>query len=260
MRLSLWGTGIRDEEGPGVVALSRRTRTGPHTPCAPCPLHSSFQLERVLALIHLVALNSAPLNSGTSNLRLRASSDQDQVLGRCGFGKGGDGAGVLPGSWTWERECGRGAGRGSACGRRARGRKAGSQPGRADWQRRRSSAGPARAPAALDSSCGMSGPQPAAAPRLGSDKQAGGPAEAMVGAREKGPRLGQRLPSIVVEPSELGAVESGELRWPPEGAQRASAQSQAAAAPSPRPPGESPGEAPDGERASSTGQVPCSQP
>uniref|UniRef100_A0A8C2SFW7 LBH domain-containing protein n=1 Tax=Capra hircus TaxID=9925 RepID=A0A8C2SFW7_CAPHI len=105
----------------------------------------------------------------------------------------------------------------------------------------------------------MSGPQPAAAPRLGSDKQAGGPAEAMVGAREKGPRLGQRLPSIVVEPSELGAVESGELRWPPEGAQRASAQSQAAAAPSPRPPGESGGD-PDGERASSTGQVPCSQP
>ena len=107
MRLSLWGTGIRDEEGPGVVALSRRTRTGPHTPCAPCPLHSSFQLERVLALIHLVALNSAPLNSGTSNLRLRASSDQDQVLGRCGFGKGGDGAGVLPGSWTWELRQGR---------------------------------------------------------------------------------------------------------------------------------------------------------
>uniref|UniRef100_A0A8C0D007 LBH domain-containing protein n=1 Tax=Balaenoptera musculus TaxID=9771 RepID=A0A8C0D007_BALMU len=34
----------------------------------------------------------------------------------------------------------------------------------------------------------------------------------------KGPRMGQRLPSIVVEPSEAGAVESGELRWPPEGA------------------------------------------
>lgn len=55
------------------------------------------------------------------------------------------------------------------------------------------------------------------------------PLQAVVGAWEKGPRLGQRLPSIVVEPSELGAVESGELRWPPEGAQRASAQSQAAA-------------------------------
>lgn len=55
------------------------------------------------------------------------------------------------------------------------------------------------------------------------------PLQAMVGAWEKGPRLGQRLPSIVVEPSELGAVESGELRWPPEGIQRGSSQSQAAA-------------------------------
>ncbi|KAM7230469.1 hypothetical protein CapIbe_017959 [Capra ibex] len=183
------------------------------------------------------------------------------------------------------RACYLGAGPGSASvdegpgegalvgGERAGGRRGASQGARTG-SGGADSAGPARAPAALDSSCGMSGPQPAAAPRLGSDKQAGGPAEAMVGAREKGPRLGQRLPSIVVEPSELGAVESGELRWPPEGAQRASAQSQAAAgdspvqmwpqawhtAPSPRPPGESPGEAPDGERASSTGQVPCSQP
>ncbi|XP_043345302.1 LBH domain-containing protein 2 isoform X2 [Cervus canadensis] len=108
----------------------------------------------------------------------------------------------------------------------------------------------------------MSGPQPAAAPELGPDKEAGGPAaEAMVGAREKGPRLGQRLPSIVVEPSELGAVESGELRWPPEGAQRGSARSQADADPSPRPPG-APGEAPadaDDERASSAGQAPCAR-
>lgn len=32
----------------------------------------------------------------------------------------------------------------------------------------------------LDSSCSMSGPQPAAAPKLGSDKQAGGPAEVCV--------------------------------------------------------------------------------
>uniref|UniRef100_A0A8C6DBU2 LBH domain containing 2 n=1 Tax=Moschus moschiferus TaxID=68415 RepID=A0A8C6DBU2_MOSMO len=87
----------------------------------------------------------------------------------------------------------------------------------------------------------------------------GGLGEAMVGAREKDPRLGQRLPSIVVEPSELGAVESGELRWPPEGAHRGSAQSQAAAAPSPRPPGargEAPGDA-DGERASSTARPPA---
>lgn len=53
--------------------------------------------------------------------------------------------------------------------------------------------------------------------------------QAAVGAREKGPRLPQRLPSIVVEPSEVGAVESGELRWPPEGAQRGSPQSQATA-------------------------------
>ncbi|XP_061251435.1 LBH domain-containing protein 2 isoform X1 [Bos javanicus] len=114
-----------------------------------------------------------------------------------------------------------------------------------------------------DGSCSMSGPRPAAAPKLGPDKEAGGPAaEAMVGAREKGPRLGQRLPSIVVEPSELGVVESGELRWPPEGSQRGSAQTQAAAAPSPRPPG-APGEAPadtDGECANSTGQAPCAQP
>lgn len=53
--------------------------------------------------------------------------------------------------------------------------------------------------------------------------------QAVVAAQEKGARLGQRLPSIVVEPSEVGAVESGELRWPPEGAQRGPPQSQAAA-------------------------------
>lgn len=33
---------------------------------------------------------------------------------------------------------------------------------------------------------------------------------------ERGPKLSKRLPSIVVEPSETGDVESGELRWPPE--------------------------------------------
>ncbi|XP_073923205.1 LBH domain-containing protein 2 isoform X3 [Castor canadensis] len=59
-----------------------------------------------------------------------------------------------------------------------------------------------------------------------------------VGAWEKVPRLGQRLPSIVVEPSETGAVESGELRWPPEGTQRGAPQNQAAAAPSQSLPGE----------------------
>lgn len=56
------------------------------------------------------------------------------------------------------------------------------------------------------------------------------PLQAVVGAREKGPRLGQRLPSIVSVGQRLECGgEGGELRWPPEGAQRASAQSQAAA-------------------------------
>lgn len=53
--------------------------------------------------------------------------------------------------------------------------------------------------------------------------------QAAVGAREKGPRLGPRLPSIVVEPSEAGTVESGELRWPPEGTLRGAPQNQAVA-------------------------------
>ncbi|XP_041132582.1 protein LBH-like [Polyodon spathula] len=30
------------------------------------------------------------------------------------------------------------------------------------------------------------------------------------------PKLSRRLPSVVVEPSETGEVESGELRWPPD--------------------------------------------
>ncbi|EHB01378.1 hypothetical protein GW7_18862 [Heterocephalus glaber] len=55
----------------------------------------------------------------------------------------------------------------------------------------------------------------------------GGPAgKAAAGAWEKGPGLGPRLPSIVVEPSEVGAVESGELCWPPEGTRRGAPQSQ----------------------------------
>uniref|UniRef100_A0A8C0S7H7 LBH domain containing 2 n=1 Tax=Canis lupus familiaris TaxID=9615 RepID=A0A8C0S7H7_CANLF len=75
----------------------------------------------------------------------------------------------------------------------------------------------------------MTTPQPAM-PEISPAEEAGGPAgKAAVGAREKGPRLGQRLPSIVVESSEVGSVESGELRWPPEGALRGPAQSQAAA-------------------------------
>ncbi|XP_053331457.1 LBH domain-containing protein 2 [Spea bombifrons] len=35
-------------------------------------------------------------------------------------------------------------------------------------------------------------------------------------SHEKHPKLTKRLPSIVVEPTESGDVESGELRWPPE--------------------------------------------
>uniref|UniRef100_A0A8D0EM90 LBH domain-containing protein n=1 Tax=Strix occidentalis caurina TaxID=311401 RepID=A0A8D0EM90_STROC len=35
-------------------------------------------------------------------------------------------------------------------------------------------------------------------------------------SREKYPKLSKRLPSIVVEPTESGEVESGELRWPPD--------------------------------------------
>nr|XP_056708101.1 LBH domain-containing protein 2 [Euleptes europaea] len=35
-------------------------------------------------------------------------------------------------------------------------------------------------------------------------------------AHEKYPKLSKRLPSIVVEPTESGDVESGELRWPPD--------------------------------------------
>ncbi|XP_055449063.1 LBH domain-containing protein 2 isoform X1 [Psammomys obesus] len=82
----------------------------------------------------------------------------------------------------------------------------------------------------------MSAPQSAASesPTEGTRGPAG---QAVAGVREKGPRLCQRLPSIVVEPTEVGAVESGELRWPPEGTQRVTPQIQAAAAPSPSPPG-----------------------
>lgn len=49
--------------------------------------------------------------------------------------------------------------------------------------------------------------------------------QAAVAAREKGPQL----PSALVEPSEVGAVERGALRWPPQGAQRDSPWSLAAA-------------------------------
>ncbi|XP_035118084.1 LBH domain-containing protein 2 [Callithrix jacchus] len=78
----------------------------------------------------------------------------------------------------------------------------------------------------------MSIPRPAA-PQPGPAEGPGGPAR-----KEKGPRLGQRLPSIVVEPSEVDPVESGELRWPLEHAQRGPSRSWAAAAHSQSPPGE----------------------
>uniref|UniRef100_A0A8C7AZI1 LBH domain containing 2 n=1 Tax=Neovison vison TaxID=452646 RepID=A0A8C7AZI1_NEOVI len=88
----------------------------------------------------------------------------------------------------------------------------------------------------------MTAPQPAM-PELSPAEEAGGPAgKALAGAREKGPQLGPRLPSIVVESPEAGSVESGELRWPPEGALRGSAQTQGVAASSLR---EAPGKAPE---------------
>ncbi|XP_045679604.1 LBH domain-containing protein 2 [Phyllostomus hastatus] len=88
----------------------------------------------------------------------------------------------------------------------------------------------------------MNGPQPAVPEPSPAEEAEGRAGKAAVGAREQGPRLGPRLPSIVVEPSEAGAVESGELRWPPEGAQRGSPQIQGAAAPAPSLPG-APGDA-----------------
>ncbi|XP_059516969.1 LBH domain-containing protein 2 isoform X2 [Myotis daubentonii] len=104
----------------------------------------------------------------------------------------------------------------------------------------------------------MSGPPPSV-PEPSPAEGAGGRAgKAEVGAWEKGPRLGPRLPSIVVEPTEVGAVESGELRWPPEGVQRGSPQSQAAAAPAsslPGAPRDVPGQ-PGSECASSEAQAP----
>ncbi|KAM9646479.1 LBH domain-containing protein 2 [Trichechus inunguis] len=95
-----------------------------------------------------------------------------------------------------------------------------------------------------------------------SSAEEGSPAgKAALGTREKGPWLSQRLPSIVVEPSEVGAVESGELSWPPEGAQKGPSQNQAAAAPSPNLPG-APAEVADdagGEAAGSKDQAPLAQ-
>uniref|UniRef100_A0A8C0XN34 LBH domain-containing protein n=1 Tax=Castor canadensis TaxID=51338 RepID=A0A8C0XN34_CASCN len=84
----------------------------------------------------------------------------------------------------------------------------------------------------------MSTPQHIASEPGPAESATGPVGKGAVGAWEKVPRLGQRLPSIVVEPSETGAVESGELRWPPEGTQRGAPQNQAAAAPSQSLPGE----------------------
>lgn len=69
------------------------------------------------------------------------------------------------------------------------------------------------------------------------DEEGGTSSQAFPEAHEKYPKLSKRLPSIVVEPSEMGDVESGELRWPPDdlksadekkalAAQRACAQQQ----------------------------------
>ncbi|KAH0620343.1 hypothetical protein JD844_020655 [Phrynosoma platyrhinos] len=69
------------------------------------------------------------------------------------------------------------------------------------------------------------------------EEEGGTSSQAFPEAHEKYPKLSKRLPSIVVEPSEMGDVESGELRWPPDdlksmedkkalAAQRACAQQQ----------------------------------
>ncbi|XP_060117570.1 LBH domain-containing protein 2 [Heteronotia binoei] len=69
------------------------------------------------------------------------------------------------------------------------------------------------------------------------EEEGGTSSQAFPDAHEKYPKLSKRLPSIVVEPTETGDVESGELRWPPDdlksmdekkalASQRASAQQQ----------------------------------
>ncbi|XP_078516351.1 LBH domain-containing protein 2 [Lissotriton helveticus] len=52
---------------------------------------------------------------------------------------------------------------------------------------------------------------------LSPPQEEGGPTvQIFPDAREKYPKLSKRLPSIVVDPTESGEVESGELRWPPD--------------------------------------------
>ncbi|XP_077179883.1 LBH domain-containing protein 2 [Paroedura picta] len=48
------------------------------------------------------------------------------------------------------------------------------------------------------------------------EEEGGTTSQAFPDAHEKYPKLSKRLPSIVVEPTESGDVESGELRWPPD--------------------------------------------
>ncbi|XP_048343016.1 LBH domain-containing protein 2 [Sphaerodactylus townsendi] len=48
------------------------------------------------------------------------------------------------------------------------------------------------------------------------EEEGGTSSQAFPDAHEKYPKLSKRLPSIVVEPTESGEVESGELRWPPD--------------------------------------------
>ncbi|XP_041831585.1 uncharacterized protein si:dkeyp-72h1.1 [Melanotaenia boesemani] len=42
------------------------------------------------------------------------------------------------------------------------------------------------------------------------------PVQAFLDSKECFPKLSRHLPSIVVEPMDVGEVESGELRWPPD--------------------------------------------
>ncbi|KAJ8007310.1 hypothetical protein DPEC_G00116200 [Dallia pectoralis] len=50
----------------------------------------------------------------------------------------------------------------------------------------------------------------------GASGDEGIPIQAFPDSHERIPKLSKRLPSIVVEPTESGEVESGELRWPPD--------------------------------------------
>ncbi|XP_029611034.1 protein LBH-like [Salmo trutta] len=49
----------------------------------------------------------------------------------------------------------------------------------------------------------------------GASGEEGIPFQIFPDSHERFPKLSKRLPSILVEPTESGEVESGELRWPP---------------------------------------------